>query len=193
MDLPGFYYFKNIIDKELSDNIIKYLNNQEWKGISASENGRKVQQYGFEYNYITRGDSEYKKIQDIPEILMNLQKIALNTVKEVVSEEIFNESKLNQCIVNKYEPKQGISAHIDKISFGPVIACFTLGSGTTMTFTTIRNKEKITIEKYVESNSLYIMSDESRYSWMHEIKPRVADDGVRRGTRISVTFRSVNE
>lgn len=193
MDLPGFYYFKNIITSEVGDNIITFLNNQEWKGVSTSENGRKVQQYGFEYDYSTRKGTDYKKIADIPESLILLQKIAIDSIKKLVDEETVNQCKLNQCIVNKYEPKQGISAHVDKETFGPIIVCFTLGSGTTMTFTRILNREKVIVEKYVEPNSIYIMSGDSRYDWKHEIKPRIADNDIRRKTRISVTFRTVNE
>lgn len=192
-NLPGFYYFKNVIEPELANDITEFLNSQEWKGISASETGRKVQQYGFEYDYSTRKDTGYKKVQDIPELLLLLQQIGLKTVESLVPEETLELCKLNQCIVNKYEPRQGISAHIDKETFGPVVVCFTIGSGTTMTFTTIKNKEKVVVEKYVEPNSVYLMTGESRYEWKHEIKPRVSDEGIRRQTRISVTFRTVTD
>jgi alkylated DNA repair dioxygenase AlkB len=194
MDLPGFFYFKNVIEPDLADDIISFLNEQEWKGVSASETGRKVQQYGFEYDYSTRKGSDYKKIADIPELLLLLQQIGLHTVESLVDEETFEKCQLNQCIVNKYEPKQGISAHIDKVTFGPAIVCFTLGSGTTMTFTkTDKDGTKHTIDKYVEPNSVYLMTGESRYLWKHEIKSRVADGKIRRKTRISVTFRTVSE
>lgn len=186
--IKGFYYFKNIIDEKTGADIYFFLNTQEWKGISASFNGRKIQQYGYEYNYSTRQDSDYKKIEDIPEILLHLQQIGIQKIKnELANPEEFNACTLNQCIVNKYESKQGISAHIDKETFGTAIVCFTLGSGTTVTFS--NNCEKV--EKYVEPNSLYIMTGRSRYSWKHEIIPRAADNGVKRETRISVTFRTV--
>ncbi len=201
MDLPGFFYFPNVIEPELAGDIIKFLNSQEWKGVSASETGRKVQQYGYEYDYSTRKGSDYKKIEPIPDILLILQQIGLKIVRELVDKETLDKSLLNQCIVNKYEPKQGISAHIDKESFGPVVICFTLGSGTTMTFTTIKNREKVVIEKYVGPNSVYLMTGDSRYEWKHEIKSRLTDEiggvtgfrgKIRRGTRLSVTFRSVD-
>jgi alkylated DNA repair dioxygenase AlkB len=197
MSIPGLYYFPNVIDPELADDITEFLNDQDWKGVSTSETGRKVQQYGYEYDYSTRKGSDYKKINPIPELLLLLQQMGLKTIGELMDEETLNLCTLNQCIVNKYEPKQGISAHIDKESFGPVIVCFTLGSGTTMTFTTIKNNEKIVFEKYVEPNSVYLMTGESRYKWKHEIKSRVSDETkngkIRRGTRISVTFRTVSE
>jgi alkylated DNA repair dioxygenase AlkB len=193
MDIPGFFYFPKVIEPETGKDILKFLNKQEWKGVSASETGRKVQQYGYEYDYSTRKGSDYKHIQDIPDILTPLQQTGLKIIEPLIDKEQFEKCKLNQCIVNKYEPGQGISAHYDKESFGPVIACFTFGSSTAITFSTIKNKEKVVVEKYVEPNSVYLMTGESRYEWKHEIKPRVSDDNVRRGTRISVTFRSVND
>jgi alkylated DNA repair dioxygenase AlkB len=177
----------------LADDIIDYLNNQVWGGVSTSETGRKVQQYGFEYDYSTRKGSDYKKIEEIPELLSLLQTMGLHTVESLVDKEIFEKTKLNQCIVNKYEPKQGISAHIDKTTFGPVIVCFTLNSGTTMTFSRMVGDIKEVIEKYVEPNSVYLMTGESRYLWKHEIKSRLTDNRIKRKTRISVTFRTVTE
>lgn len=189
-DLQGFYYFNNVLDTKVGKDMIDFLNTQEWKSITASKTGRKVQQYGFEYDYSTRKDSDYKKIQDIPDPLIAFQKIALEMTKQVSPDANVS---LNQCIVNRYEPGQGISAHIDKETFGPVVACFTLGAGTTITFSRTINGEKVVIEKYVEPNSLYFMTGDSRYEWKHEIKPRVSERGVRRETRISVTFRTVSE
>jgi alkylated DNA repair dioxygenase AlkB len=119
--------------------------------------------------------------------------MGLHTVESLVDKEIFEKTKLNQCIVNKYEPKQGISAHIDKTTFGPVIVCFTLNSGTTMTFSRMVGDIKEVIEKYVEPNSVYLMTGESRYLWKHEIKSRLTDNRIKRKTRISVTFRTVTE
>ena len=213
MDLPGFFYFENIVEN--STELMAYLEAQKWSGVSKNPtgNGRKVLQYGYEYDYGSRNVSS-KKIEDIPELLTVLQTCAfteltkLGLIKsrsdfttcksadaDLIEEEITRGNLLNQCIVNKYELKQGISAHIDKLEFGPVIVCFTLGSGTVIHFKNTKTSE--IIEKYVSPNSLYIMSGESRLLWTHEIKPRLTDkiDGksVSRGIRISVTFRSVTE
>ena len=51
----------------MAEEIIDFLNDQEWKGVSASETGRKVQQYGFEYDYLSRKGTDYKKADEIPE------------------------------------------------------------------------------------------------------------------------------
>lgn len=187
--IPGLYYFKNAISKELSTQVINYLDKQEWTGISSSINGRKVQQYGYKYDYISRSSYGFEKTNEIPDILKSLQTIGLELFKSVCPDELH--VLLNQCIVNKYNPGQGISAHIDKSTFGPAIVCFTLGSGTSITF----KKDNEMREIYVEPNSLYIMTGDSRYKWTHEIKCRLSDKNdnkkIERKTRISVTFRSV--
>ena len=44
---------------------------------------------------------------------------------------------------------------------------------------------------YLEHRSLLILKDDARYKWKHGITPRKIDNGVRRGRRISLTFRKV--
>lgn len=43
----------------------------------------------------------------------------------------------------------------------------------------------------LDLGSCLIFSGEARYRWKHAIKPKVEDNGVPRGTRVSVTFRKV--
>lgn len=46
-------------------------------------------------------------------------------------------------------------------------------------------------ELYVQKDSLYIMSGESRYSWTHEMPTRKNDNDKPRSRRVSITFRMV--
>ena len=96
-----------------------------------------------------------------------------------------------QCIVNNYESGQGINKHIDLDAFGPVIGCFSLGSGCTMRFSL--DEERVDI--YIEPNSLYVMSGDARSKWTHEMPATKTDliDGKRvsRNRRVSLTFRSI--
>jgi len=98
----------------------------------------------------------------------------------------------DQCIVNEYEPGQGIAAHADNPRlFGPRVAGLSLGSATTMEF---RRPGRPPVEVRLRPGSLYVMEGDARYLWTHEIAKRKTDkvDGrkVRRGRRVSVTFRS---
>lgn len=99
-----------------------------------------------------------------------------------------------QIIVNEYEPGQGIAAHIDDpMRFDDWVVTITLGSGCGMRF-----REKGgdgDVEVYLRRRSAYLMTNEARYNWTHEIAARKSDcvDGRRipRERRVSVTFRSV--
>lgn len=101
------------------------------------------------------------------------------------------EDYFNQCIINRYLPGQGISAHVDANAYGHTIACFTFGSGAVMWFT----RPGQHYDQYVEPDSLYIMQNEARYGWKHEMPARKSDqvDGEKklRGVRWSITFRAV--
>lgn len=182
--MKGLYYFSDIGDISF---IMEELDKLEWAPITASPNSRLVQHYGYKYNYDTK--NIYEKTQDMPDFIQNLQDVLK---EKCLGLDIIDEKyKFNQCIVNNYEKGQGISKHIDLKSFGNVIGCFTIGGGSTVIFRNGIEKEEI----YVEPNSLYIMSDDARYKWTHEISPNKNDmvNGKRvpRSRRISVTFRSV--
>lgn len=161
--------------------IIEFLDTKQWFPISNSINSRRVQQYGYYYDYNSR--SSGTAIAPIPQELNKLKNIAEFEAEKITG----NDTRYNQCIVNEYFPGQGIYPHIDSREFGPTIACFTLNSGCTINFT----KGTESFDKYVEPNSLYIMSGTIRYAWKHGIKSVKKDGIIPRGRRISVTFRSI--
>ena len=59
---------------------------------------------------------------------------------------------------------------------------------------TFRHKD-LAEDVYVKADSLYVMTGDARYQWTHEMPSRKSDmvDGarVKRGRRVSITFRSV--
>ncbi len=183
MNIPGLYYIPDI--KENTVNILKELDKKDWIHITNSKNGRRVQQYGYKYNYNTGNIKE--KTEDIPEFIKPLQNLLSHICKEL--ELIDEKSDFNQCLINNYEIGQGISAHIDDKKFGPVIGCFTLLSGATMRFKHNNQSHDI----YVEPNSLYIMTGDSRYKWTHEMTTNKYDtqNKIKRDRRVSITFRHV--
>jgi len=183
--MNGLYYKENI---ELPS-ILEELDRREWKKITTSENSRKIQHYGFTYDYAARKSSNI--CEPFPECIAALAQQLKDTCVElgIVAEG----HEFNQCIVNDYQPGQGISKHIDIKQYGPVIGCFTIGSGAMMTFRIPDTNAQVNC--YVKENSLYIMSGDARYKWTHEMASRKSDvvDGqkVARGRRVSITFRSL--
>lgn len=175
----GLFYLPSAFE---GTSIIAALDQGDWKSVTESENSRKYQHFGSTYDYVRR------KIVDgaepIPAFLAPIvERLQAFCVEHGLS------SEFNQCIVNDYQPGQGINKHTDIKAYGPVIGCYTFGSGATMTF---RKDNKI-FHQYVEPNSLYVMSGESRSEWTHEMPSRKSDlvqgNRVARGRRVSVTFR----
>lgn len=183
----GLYYIENYIDEEQEEELIKKIDELKWYPLSNNKNSRKVQHYGYKYNYTTR--NIYEKTTKIPSFLKLLQNELTDICQELNL--INHDEKFNQCIINNYEEGQGISAHIDRTEYGSVIGCFIINSGSSIIF---RKKDKIK-EKYINNKSLYIMSGDSRYKWTHEIPNRKKDNYkdkiYKRNRRISITFRIV--
>ena len=169
--------------------IIKSIDQNPWTSITDSPNSRKTQHFGYKYDYKSRKIISDEKEKIIPDFLIPLQTFLTEQCQALSLIDV--SYTFNQCIINNYEPGQGISKHIDLPSFGGVIGCFTFGSGAMMTFRRVNEVFNI----YVRPNSLYIMSGDSRHIWTHEMPSRKSDvvDDVKilRDRRVSVTFRHV--
>lgn len=196
----GLYYFDNAVDDELYAEAMEHLKNSpEWTGVGKGKNSRRVIHYGYKYNY---GGGSGAATTAFPDWVDTLRQYLIATLDQMVRAGTippYNEA-FDQCIINKYEPGQGIGKHIDHFDFGAIIGCFTLSDtqGTLspgeMEF--IRD-DVLPYAVQTKSQSLYIMTGESRTLWQHQMIGRKSDniDGkkVNRATRISVTFRSVKK
>lgn len=157
--------------------------------VTNSDNSRQVIQYGYQYDY-THKTAMKQKIDYIPDILIPLKEYAENYIRAKINPAI--SICFNQCIINRYIPGQGISAHIDSFTYGPYIACFTFLSGRDMEFT----DSKTNYILYTKPNTMYIMTGNARYKWRHQMKGRkndiVENIKILRGECFSVTFRYVH-
>ena len=183
--ISGLYYFPNVVSEEFGKEILDFLKaSKDRFPVGGSAKSREVIHYGYKYNY--KSGNVKEEATPFPEFAKRLVEI----VKEKIQVEE-KDSDFNQCLVNKYVDNQGIAAHIDALTFGKYICCFTLGHGANLHF----SKGDSHIDLYTEPNSLYIMSGEARYSWKHEMKKLkydvVKEKKIKRGERISVTFRTV--
>jgi alkylated DNA repair dioxygenase AlkB len=174
--IPGLFYIKNL---PLSDTLLSYIDSREWVPLSDSPGSRKVQHYGYRYNYKSKSVTD--PAEPIPDEFKSLL------------EHLSDFGQFNQAILNNYEPGQGISAHTDSPLYGDAIACYTLGSGCIMKFTKGDRVEEL----YVEPNSVYVMTGAARHEWKHEMVSRKSDtiEGkrIKRGRRVSITFRKIKE
>ncbi len=195
--IKGLYYGANVISEEHSRAIIKKLDYNKWTivdpynetKIPVADRSRLVQQFGFYFNYKTYDVA--KIAPDFPDFIEELKNILLAKCKELNL--IDDKYKFNQCIVNNYFKSEGISQHTDSSNFGPVIGCFTIGSGAKIIF---KNRDQVN-EIYTENCSLYIMSSDARQIYTHQMD-HVTEDNVNgnvipRRRRISITFRDKKE
>jgi alkylated DNA repair dioxygenase AlkB len=187
MEPSGLYFFDKVYDVNRSNTIVKDLDKLKWIPFNKTTGkGRLVQHYGYYFNYDDYTVDELAP--EMPNVIKDLKAELINKCTELK----LPADDFDQCIVNNYYPGQGITPHIDHSAFGPVIGCFTFCSGGNMRFSmTGHNPHQI----YTTSGSLYIMSDDARYKWKHEMPCSKSDivngEEIQRGRRISVTFRKV--
>jgi len=184
--VKGLYYVPNYLTAEEQKNVLKFLNKtNKLKGIGKKASTRKVIHYGYSYAYDRSG---IKKIDEIPKFFKDI--VDLDRVNANIEVNLCDED-MEQLIINEYNPGQGIYPHIDHVKyFGPIIVCLTVGSGIGIDFS---RKDNPNVKKtvFVEPGSLYIMSGDSRYKWKHGIRKAQYDNGKKRGTRYSLTYRTV--
>lgn len=147
---------------------------------------RRVQHYGYRYDYKARTVTNDAYLGELPQWIEPI-------AKRLHDQGIFQVAP-DQAIVNEYEPGQGISAHVDCVPcFGGTIASLTLGSGAIMQFQNMYDGRKE--ELYLQERSLIVLSGAARYEWTHAILGRKSDivNGFKleRRRRVSLTFRTM--
>lgn len=90
INIPGLEYIPNYITLQQSSTLLNQIDTKSWN----TDLKRRVQHYGYKYNYKKQNVDDSMKADPIPDFL-----------------QLFNQ--FDQVIVNEYLPGQGISAHID--------------------------------------------------------------------------------
>lgn len=175
-----------VIKKFLSAEAEAELLNAIDGGCWSTELGRRVQHFGYRYNYKARRISSVMKADPFPEWVRNLTEMIIAT--NITSQQF------DQLIINEYFPGQGIAAHVDCIPcFDNEIVSLSLGSTCVMTFSNPRQKQ--TFDVLLEPGDLMLMRDKARYEWLHQISARKKDkwEGrlIERKRRVSVTLRKI--
>lgn len=180
--IKGLFYTPNIITNIEAEKIIEIIDVSSW----SNDLSRRVQHYGYKYDYKKRKIDNTMKIGNLPEwckfVIEKIDKLQVCT------------TNFDQLIINEYKPGQGIAYHIDcEPCFGDIIVSISLGSDCCMGFIHKSTKEKK--ELLLEKNSLLILSGDARYDWLHGIQARKKDNyngkEIIRERRVSLTFRSV--
>jgi alkylated DNA repair dioxygenase AlkB len=180
--VSGLIYIPEFIDSAIESALIKTIDAQPW----ITELKRRVQHYGWRYDYKARSVTNDLRIGVLPDWLqtyaVRLQQAGL-----------FNETP-DQVIVNEYQSGQGISAHVDCVPcFADTISSLSLGSPCVMDFNHSKTGEKSSL--LLEPRSLLVLTGDARYIWQHAIAGRKTDrycgQIINRNRRVSLTFRKV--
>ncbi len=181
-NLSGLHYIPSFLTKEQELELLAKIDTQPWMSVLK----RRVQHYGYIYDYKKRSIDSSMYLGPLPTWLNNLSSVSNNMYLDM--------NTINQVIINEYLPGQGIASHIDcEPCFGPEIFSISLGADVIMNFSHVNTDMQKEI--LLQRRSLLILTGESRYLWKHEIKKRQTDNylGSRfaRQRRVSLTCRTV--
>lgn len=179
-DIGGLSYISEWITPNTEAELISIIDQQPW----MSDLKRRVQHYGYAYDYKARNITRDLYLGELPDWLQLL-------AQKLVENGLFQASP-DQVIINEYLPGQGISPHIDCVPcFGKTIASLSLGSPCMMDFSKSSEKHS----RMLERRSLLVLSESARYEWQHGIAGRKSDKKngqiINRTRRLSLTFRNM--
>ncbi len=179
---PGARLSLDFVSEQAAERLLAAIDASTWR----ADLKRRVQHYGWRYDYRERRVTNDMRLGPLPEWL--------RPAAEAVGDMPEFDRRPDQVIVNEYLPGQGIAAHIDcEPCFGPAVASLSLGGDVEMLFRCRATGERRSV--ILEPARLLILSGEARHDWTHEIPARKSDmiAGARqpRKRRVSLTFRTV--
>ena len=181
--VPGLLFLDDFLSPEEQIDCIRRVDAavDEWR----NDLSRRVQHYGWRYDYKARAITPDMHIGALPDWLASLaQRLYTETG-------LFNRVP-EQAIVNEYLPGQGIAMHIDNPGFGHTVCMVSLLDDWEMDFAeNWKDKEPALLKR----GSSVLLTGPARKEWQHGIAPRKSDGFSRdrrpRQRRISLTFRTV--
>lgn len=179
--IPGLVYISDFLTETQEAELVAVIDKGEWSRVLK----RRVQHYGWRYDYKSRGIDAAMRLGPLPEWAMEL-------AKRLKAEGLLPHLA-DQVIVNEYIGSQGIGKHIDCVPcFDDGVAMISLLESWEMIFREARKDRRARVPKLLERRSVAIMTGDVRYHWSHEIPARSTEPGgLQRHRRVSVTFRKV--
>lgn len=178
----GLTYLENYIPENEAYRLVQEIDAALWR----TDLKRRVQHYGYRYDYKARQARREDYLGPLPELFLEL-------AERLTTEGHFHAIP-DQVIVNEYQPGQGISAHIDcQPCFGETIASVSLLSACVMRFASQTSSQQM--ELHLQPASLLVLKGDARHIWTHAIPSRKTDvikgQKYARARRISLTFRTM--
>ena len=182
--INGLSYAPEFLTADKHDRLAQAIDGHGWQ--QSGQMKRLVQQYGFAYNHQAQNQRP-ERVEPFPSWLETLAVLVAQIGK-------FGR-KPDQAIINRYAPGEGIGPHLDFTRhFGDTVASVSLLSDAVMDFTSVEDRTQ-TLPVLLERGSAVILTGDARYRWKHGIAlrhiDRYKDREIQRGTRYSVTFRTM--
>jgi alkylated DNA repair dioxygenase AlkB len=182
--VPGLALQQEWIAAEAESRLLAIIDEHPW----SNELKRRVQHYGWQYDYRARAVHPEMYLGPLPAWAQPL-------ANRLQAEGYFQEAP-DQLIVNEYQPGQGIALHTDcEPCFTSTVVSLSLAAPVAMEVapkTSPRQKQSFELPR----RSLLMLRDTARYHWLHGIPARKTDpaaEGRRpRERRVSLTFRRVD-
>ena len=184
-EIPGLTYLPFFLGLAEQERTLDTIDRSDW--MSTLE--RRVQHYGWRYDYRSRVVTPDMDMGPLPDWLSDL-------ARRLYAETGAFDRVPDQAIVNEYTPGQGIAMHIDRQCFGDTVATLSLGDTWQMDFRPLGGDRSATRHMALAPGSALILTRDARYRWLHGIakrrRERLQHGGWRpRARRVSVTFRTV--
>ena len=161
--VPGLTFLEDFLTPEHQDHCVQRVDSaaHQWK----NDLSRRVQHYGWRYDYKARAITPDMHIGALPDWLADL------------AQRLYDETGLfdrvpEQVIVNEYLPGQGIATHIDHPGFGPTVCTISLLDDWEMDFSeNWRDKSPALLQR----GSCVLLTGDARSIWQHGIAPRKSE------------------
>jgi alkylated DNA repair dioxygenase AlkB len=175
--IEGLSYVPDFITPEEENEIIRLVDGGTW----LDDLKRRVQHYGWKYDYKARKITPSAYLGPIPDWTQGLARRLF--------EAGLMTQMADQVIINEYLGNQSIASHIDcQNCFQGSIAMISLCESWEMIF---RGPGKQVVGKILERRSAQSIDGPARNIWKHEIPKRLHEASGLRHRRVSLTFRKV--
>ena len=182
--IHGLHYYPGFLDEHAQSVLIERIDSKPWR----TDLERRVQHYGWRYDYRTRTVTRDMDLGPLPDWV------------EDIAARLYTETQLfdrmpDQAIVNEYQPGQGIALHADRQCFGDTVATLSLGDDWEMRLRPVNGVAREDRRIMLARGSVLVLTADSRSRWMHGIDKRRTEKsavGLRdRRRRLSLTFRTM--
>jgi alkylated DNA repair dioxygenase AlkB len=176
--IDGLVYVPEFLTVQDEQRLIQSIDRERWD----TQLNRWRQQYGYVYDHKRQGVRVDQPVAAIPPWLVPV-------IETVVARRIM--TRVDQAIVNNYQPGQGIGRHRDSPDFGDTVVSISLLSQVVMVFEHDHDRH----DQLLAPRSLLAISRAARWKWTHCIPMQRTDviqgRSTPRSRRVSITLRTV--